>query len=305
MPKKKLSQPPKSTLAKKLNVTLLFIFCSGMVISSITLAILISYEAYKQTLSKAFLVMSSLDAVQYYTAKEVRPQVQKRLKKQEILMQTIPDYAARKVFERMYTSDPIHNDFYYKYAMLNPKMNQAQTDEFETNIIDKLIQNRTVKQLEGFRAIHDQYFFYVARPLTIAKLKSNSLSREIVGTQIVYIPIIKPLKNYGLLFAQLWGVVTLILIITMLSISFWLRTSVIKPVKKIAQVAEAVSNGDMSAEFDQAYNDEIENLLESFNRMKMSLAIAIEKFEKYRIKSSKSNNSTSLKSDNIRPRFKE
>lgn len=305
MPANKSSHPQKSTLGKKLNITLFFIFCLGMALGGITLATLISYEAYKQTLSKSLLLLHSLNAVQSYTAKEVRPQVQQQLKNKGVLPQIVPSYAASKVFESLRQSDESYNKFSYKYAMLNPKNIQDKADEFERNIIEQFRQTRTVKQLEGFRSINNEYFFYVARPLIIAKSKSTSDSTEIVGTQIVSVPIIKTVQNFGILFARSWGVMAIILLITILIINFWLRRHIIKSIKKITQVAEAVSTGDMNAEFEKVSDDEIGSLVEAFTRMKMSLAMAIEKFEQYRIKSRNIGNSRKIEPDNITPRLRE
>lgn len=301
----KPSQPKQSTLSKKLNVTLFFIFSLSMILSGIALATLISYVAYKQTLAKTLLLISSLDAVQYYTAKEVRPQVQQRLKKQEILPQIVPSYAASKVFDRLRQSDPLYNDFSYKYVMLKPNKNQDKADQFEINIIEQFKQNNNVKQLEGIRSINNKYFFYIARPLIIAKSPLNNSNKEIVGTQIVSFSIIKPLQNYGLLFIAIWGTVAIILVIAILIINFWLRRHILKSIKKIVQVAESVSTGNMDVEFEKVSNDEIGTLVEAFTRMKMSLAMAIEKFEQYRIKSRKSDNSRKIQTENITPRLRE
>lgn len=300
-----LSLPKKSTLAKKLNISLFLIFCLGMSLSGLTLATLISYEAYKQIFSKALLLMKSLDAVQYYTAKEVKIQVQQRLKNKEFLPQTVPSYAAGRVFERLRQSDESYNNFSYKYAMLNANNTQDKADDFEKNIVKKFSQSREVKQIEGFRSINNEYFFYIARPLILAKSKLSNKSNEIVGIQIVSIPIKKPAQEYALLFFILWATIAVIFIFTILIINFWLRRSIIRGIKKIVQVAEAVSTGNMNAEFEEVSNDEIGSLVEAFTRMKMSLVMAIEKFEQYRIKSRKSNSSQNLESGNITPRLRE
>jgi methyl-accepting chemotaxis protein len=60
------------------------------------------------------------------------------------------------------------------------------------------------------------------------------------------------------------------------------RPNQIQPIKNIVLVAEAVSTGDMTADFDKKYNDEIGSLVEAFTRMKLSLAMAIKRFERNR-----------------------
>lgn len=304
MPEKKSSQPQKTTLAKKLNITLVFIFSSGMILSGITLATLIGYAAYKQTLSKALILMSSLDAVQDYTAKEVKPQVQQHLKNKGVFPQAVPSYAAQKVFERLRQSEN-HSNFYYKSVMLNPNKAQNQTDQFEIDLVEKFRQNGDVKQLQGVQSINNEYFFYMARPLIVENPKSAPNKNEILGVQIVSFPLIQTVQDYGILMAKILGIIAIIFGIALLIINFWFRRSIIKSIKKIVQVAEAVSTGDMDAEFKTVSNDEIGDLVEAFTRMKMSLAVALEKFEQYRIKSRKPNHSRKIESEPIRPRLRE
>ncbi|HAX79362.1 MAG TPA: hypothetical protein DCY88_26935 [Cyanobacteria bacterium UBA11372] len=110
---------------------------------------------------------------------------------------------------------------------------------------------------------------------------------EVSGTQIVFVPLIKVLQNYWQLFVSLLGILAMIFAVTIFMVNLWLKRYIIKPLEKIVQVAEAVSTGDMDAEFEKVSNDEIGSLVEAFTRMKLSLAMAIKKFEQYRIKSRK------------------
>ena len=57
--------------------------------------------------------------------------------------------------------------------------------------------------------------------------------------------------------------------------NFLLNHNVIRPLKRIARVAEEVSTGNMNAEFERTNKDEIGNLAEAFKRMKLSLSMAM------------------------------
>jgi HAMP domain-containing protein len=61
-----------------------------------------------------------------------------------------------------------------------------------------------------------------------------------------------------------------------------LNRHVIRPLKKIAKVAEEVSTGDMNAEFGQVSEDEIGNLAAAFKRMKLSLTLAMNRISQVR-----------------------
>jgi HAMP domain-containing protein len=58
-------------------------------------------------------------------------------------------------------------------------------------------------------------------------------------------------------------------------INLLLRRAVIKPIMQISKLAQAVSTGKASSDFEQNSNDEIGILAASFNRMKSSLEIAM------------------------------
>ena len=65
--------------------------------------------------------------------------------------------------------------------------------------------------------------------------------------------------------------------------NFWLKRYVVRPIKRVVRVAEAVSTGDMEADFEKVSNDEVGSLVEAFTRMKLSLVMAIRMLEQYHI----------------------
>ena len=343
MPRNKALKPQNSTLARKFSILLFFIFGFGMILSGTALAVFLTYEAQNQIKSKALLLMDTMNSVQDYTSNEVTPQLQKRIAYSDLVPQTIPSYAAVKVFERLRQYNDYYKHFYYKYAMVNSTSDRHPVS-FELGIALQFRQDKNLKELQGFRSIGNQQFFYIARPLIvtkyiclncqtqakIAKPTPNNIkiqprvqtqakiakptqiqtriqtqpkiakptqtlpinkvfktTTEVSGTQIVFVPLIKVLQNYWQLFVSLLGILAMIFAVTIFMVNLWLKRYIIKPLEKIVQVAEAVSTGDMDAEFEKVSNDEIGSLVEAFTRMKLSLAMAIKKFEQYRIKSRK------------------
>jgi HAMP domain-containing protein len=78
------------------------------------------------------------------------------------------------------------------------------------------------------------------------------------------------------------GIVTMIFAFAIYMANFWLKRYVVRPIKRVVRVAEAVSTGDMDAEFEKVANDEVGSLVEAFTRMKISLAIAIKSLQEHR-----------------------
>ena len=63
-------------------------------------------------------------------------------------------------------------------------------------------------------------------------------------------------------------------------IAWFLGRAIGKPIKKLTEVAERISVGDMGAVINIKSRDEIGNLAEAISRMQDSLRLAIERFRK-------------------------
>ena len=294
------------TLAKKLTLLLLVIFIGGIILSGIALASVLNYKAQTEISSKALLLMQSMDSVRYYTNTEVSPQLVSRLKAEEFLPQTVPAYSANKVFDKLRADDSDYADYSYREAMINPTNIRDKSDDFETNLVENFRNNTNTKELQGFRSLGGKQIFYMARPISVTAsscLRCHSTPdiapkgmiqlygttngfgwqlNEVLGTQIVSVPASQILQKARQSFFVVMGIVAMVFAVTILMANMWLKRYIIRPIKKIVLVAEAVSTGDMNADFEKTSNDEVGSLVEAFTRMKLSLAIAIKKFERNR-----------------------
>ncbi len=296
------------TLAKKLTILLLIIFIGGITFSGIALASILNYKAQNEISSKASLLLQTLSSVRSYTSNEVSPELRKRLGTEEFLPQTIGSFSSRKVFEKLQKDDDSYHDFSYKSAALNPSNIEDKADEFEATLVEKFIKDSNLKELSGFRSFRNQDFFYIARPIVITDascLKCHSTPdlapkgmlkiygskngfnwklNEVIGTQFVSVPASQVFQNARQSFVLVMGIVVSIFALTIFLTNLWLKRFIVRPIKQIVRVAEAVSTGDMEAEFEKTSNDEVGNLVEAFTRMKLSLGMAMKRFEQYRVK---------------------
>ncbi len=296
-------------LAKKLTILLLLIFIGGTIFSGIALANVLNYKAENEIKTNARLLLRTIDSVRSYTNAEVSPELQSRLKPDEFLAQTIPSYSSRKVFENFRMDNDSYSKFFYKEAMLNPTNLRDKADSLETEIVKKFGKDQNLKELSGFRSFsfNGDKFFYIARPLSIKEstcLRCHSTPdvapknmiklygtqngfgwklNDINGAQIVSVPASEVFQKTRQSFVLVMGIVTLVFAIAIYMANFWIKRYVVRPIKQVVRVAEAVSIGDMDAEFEKASNDEIGSLVEAFTRMKLSLVMAITRFEQYRI----------------------
>ena len=103
---------------------------------------------------------------------------------------------------------------------------------------------------------------------------------KVIGTKIITIPSSQVYKIAKRNLLLILGTFIAIFAVTTILVSLWLKQYIIRPINRITRVAEAVSLGDMDANFEKNSNDEIGRLGESFGRMKESFNICMTKLIK-------------------------
>jgi HAMP domain-containing protein len=292
-------------LGKKLTILLLLVFIGGIVTSSAGLATILNRNTQNEITSKALILMGVMNSVRDYTNTQVRPELADKLQS-KFIPQTVPAYSAREVFEKL-RADKAYKDFFYKEATLNPTNLRNKADSFEKEIVERFRKESNLKEIRGFRSSPAGDVFYIARPLAISKsscLECHSTPEaapksmieqygtahgfgwnlnEIVTAQMVSVPASTVIQNARRSFVWIMGVVVVIFAAAIFIVNRWLNRYVVRPLNRMAQVAEAVSTGDTEAEFEWVSNDEVGSLAEAFGRMKMSLVMAMKRLDRYRI----------------------
>jgi HAMP domain-containing protein len=288
-------------LGKKFTTLLLLVFASGVIFSGIALATILEGNAQNEITSKALMLMGTINSVRDYTQTQVKPELNDKLPS-EFLPQVVPAYSAREVFEKL-RAQKVYSGFFYKEATLNPTNLRDKADEFETAIIERFLREPNFKELRGFRSLPSGDFFYIARPLTVSSSSclechttpdvapKSMIDRygsangfgwklnQIIAAQIISVPASTLLQSARQSFVLIMGIVVGVFAATILIVNFWLRRYVVRPLNRMAQVAEAVSTGDMDAEFERVSNDEVGSLSAAFTRMKTSLVMAMKMLE--------------------------
>ncbi|MGD1854413.1 MAG: DUF3365 domain-containing protein [Leptolyngbyaceae cyanobacterium] len=294
----------KLKLGQKFTLMLMGVFIVGILISGIALSRLLNYTAQAQLTSKALMLMETMNSVRQYTVDEVGPELAE-LSADRFLPETVPSFSAHTVFEVL-QSNPEYEDFFYKEAVLNPTNLKDQADDFETSLINTFKRPDSRDDIEGFRGSPGGRLYYIARPIEIkqeACLECHSTAsrapesmialygsehgfgwelNEIVGTQIISVPAqtVFAMARQSLLITL--GVFTGAFAIAILLVNLWLKRYVVRPLNRMASTAEAVSTGDTQAEFIKWSDDEVGTLTDSFNRMRLSLQMAMQRLERYR-----------------------
>jgi protein-histidine pros-kinase len=288
------------SLLVKFNLILILCFAIALVPAHLITRDLLEKNARTQVVAQARLMMQTALATRGYTNKQIKPLIAARLD-EEFLPQSVPAYSATEIFNSIRETHP---EYSYKEATLNPTNPRDRTVDWEADVVNAFRGDKKLKEIVGERDAQLGRSLYLARPITItdpACLSCHTTPEstpaslvkkygpsggfgwtlnETIGAQIVSVPMAVPLKMaaqaHQAMLVALGGIFALILILMNLLLWF----TVIRPIRMLSQMADAVSTGDMDVpEVKLKSHDEVGVLASSFNRMRISLVKALKMLE--------------------------
>lgn len=228
------------------------------------------------------------NAVRGYTVSEQRPLISPHMT-DTFFSQTVPAYAATQTFNKLRETHP---EYTYKEAALNPTNPRDKATGRETDIIQQFRNFPDQLELIGERLTPTGNSMFIARPIQIknkaclachstpdnappAMVKrygdSNGFGwkhEEIIGAQIVSVPIAHANNAWKTFFGFLIAVFAAIII----ALNVTLHFAVVKPITEVAKIADDISTGNMlSQQFAVNGKDEVSVLARSFKRTRRSL----------------------------------
>lgn len=291
-------------LGQKFTLLLSIVFLIGIAASGLAMSRILNQGAQAQVTSKALMLMETMNSVRNYTSTQVNPELSPRLE-EEFLPETVPSYSAREVFETLRAS-PDYSDFFYKEATLNPTNLRDKADAFEEVLVNNFRSQSASSEVSGFRTTPAGQVYYIARPIQIRQesclechsspsvAPASMIERygdqngfdwtlnEIVGAQVISVPAVTVLNSARRSLLLTMAIFTTVFAVVILAVNYWLNRFVVRPLKRMSATAETVSMGDTDAEFPQTTEDEVGMLAQSFNRMRMSLQMAMQRLDRYR-----------------------
>lgn len=283
-------------LIVKFNLVFLLIFAAGLTVAAYISRDLLERNARDEVLQNARIMMESALASRTYTSNQVRPLLETQMK-YEFRPQSVPAFAAT---EQLNDLRKKFADYSYKEATLNPTNPRDRVTDWEGDIVNQLRQNPERQEIIGERETLTGRALYLARPIQIkseACLTCHSTVdaapktmidlygpangfgwklNEVVGAQIVSVPMALPIKRSEDTFKVFMISLTMVFVFVFVALNLMLYTIVIRPVMKLSQVADQVSLGQLDATgFAVKGKDEIAALAGSFERMRTSLVQAM------------------------------
>ena len=289
-------------LLAKFSLIFIVVFGLGLVATGLVCYSLLQKTAREQVLYQAHLMMDSALAMRSYTTTQIKPLLASKADDGVFHPQTVPAFAATEIFDNL---RKIYPDYSYKEATLNPTNPRDRAADWEADIIRNFREHpdSNTKSFDGERMTPSGKSVYLASPLRAAKgcLECHSTpdaapasmiklygpangfgwkEDEIIGAQIVSVPVSLPEAIANRSFRQLMISLILVGAVTLIVLNLVLAVTVIRPVRRFADSADRISKGDMDVpELPAHGKDEISVLATAFNRMHRSLAAAMKMLE--------------------------
>ncbi len=281
----------------KFNLVLLAVFLAGFGVAGYISNDLLQRPARERVLGEARLVMEAALAIRGYTVGQVKPHLIDRMDK-GFLPQTIPAYAATETLAELHKKYP---DYDYKEATLNPTNPRDRAADWEADLVNTFRNRADSKEISGQRDTPTGPALYIAHPIRIesaACLPCHSTPEaapasmlkvygsangfgwklnEVVGAQVVSVPMSVPLENAGQAFRTFMTSLAAVFVAVFVALNLMLSWLIIRPVSRMSEAADKVSTGDFDQpEFPESGRDEVAVLASSFNRMRRSLEKAMQ-----------------------------
>lgn len=152
------------SLRLKLNILLLTVLISGVLVA----ALLTHYSEVRRETNKvrenSELLAALVMATRKYTSDEIEPLLRES-NEVNFHRQSIPSFGAQTIFSNLRASYP---EFSYREATLNPTNRKDLATSWETESINKFVENPDLKEIFGQTRLEDAEVFFLARPIRVS-----------------------------------------------------------------------------------------------------------------------------------------
>jgi protein-histidine pros-kinase len=287
------------SLLVRINLALIVVFAVGATITAIVCQSALEANAEREIRTEAGLMMDSALAVREYTSKQIAPLLQAQMQN-EFLPQSVPAYAATENFLHLHASRP---EYSYEEATLNPTNPRDRATDWQADIIQRFRSDPDTHEFVGERDTPMGRTLYLARPIrakpeclvchstpgaaprtVLARYGSSNgfgwQAGDVIGAQVVSVPITAAEKSAHDAFRTFLIALSTVFVTLLVVVDAVLYVLVVRPVRRMEQIADQLSVGDTSAgDFPAHGGAEIAALGRAFNRMRKSLDKALKLLE--------------------------
>ncbi len=282
-------------LRAKFNLLLGIVALLGIGLFALAITPVLQTVAKEEVLQSSRIMMESAAGARKYTSEQIAPLLAGDMDR-TFHAQAVSAYAAKKNFDVLHAR---FSDYSYREAALNPTNLDDRASDWEADIINDFRERPQTQETVTQRDTPMGPTLNLARPLvnkgqclachSTPEAAPKSMVAlygprngfgwkpgEVIGAQIVSVPLKVPLARAGKVEMLLLGLYVAVFALLFVLFNLLLGFVVIRPIDRMAAIAEAVSMGDTTApEYERSGSDQIARLSTSFNRMRRSLQEAL------------------------------
>jgi len=287
------------TIRKRIMSILIIVYVVSITAAISAGSYILTKDTIRESDEKAGILLASMKATRGYLKEVLRPKLQELHKDKFILEGMSGTYMSLGVASFVKKKHP---DYIYKVVSNNPLNLDNMSNRFEEEIIGNFKRDKT-EEWRGYVDRDGSRFYSIAMPVTsepkcmkchgdpkdtyqvlLDKYGDKTgyfyKDKDIVGGLFVYVPakIAIAQANMKLLYFSLGF--SIFFLAALIFVDRTIVHSVVKPIETFVKCAEDISRGNMNKEFEVKTNDEMRSLANAFNRMKVSLAKAMEILKK-------------------------
>jgi len=284
-------------LRLKFNLVLIVVFLAGFAAAGAISRQLLQENARDEVIRDARLMMEAAVSVRTYTVEQIRPHLIKQME-EVFLPQTVPAFAATQAISHLRKK---YNEYSYKEATLNPTNPLNRTTDWEADLVNRFRNSTDVQEIVAERQSSTGRSLFIAKPIQISNpacLQCHSTPsaapptmlkvygeangfgwkhNEIVGAQVVTVPMDVPLQKADRAFTTFMGSLAAVFVAVFIVLNIMLSWLIVRPIRRMSEAADKISTGDFGEpEFNEKGKDEVAVLGSSFNRMRRSLEKAMQ-----------------------------
>lgn len=259
----------KLNLSRRFTLLLSVVCVIGLVASGAALWWALFQQTQREVTTNGLLLIDAMGSVRGYTDSRVKPILDSITHgNTEFIPESVPAFAARQVFDTLSQSQH-QSGLIYKEASLNPTNPGDKANDFETELIKLMRNDREINEKSDFITINGKDFFYIARPLAVTSptcLVCHStpdaapkgqlqqygtkngfgwVLHDVNSTQIIYVPASDVYHAAFQSFLLVMGIVGGSFVIVVLLINILLKQYVIDPVSAMGRLARKIRNDEM------------------------------------------------------------
>jgi two-component system, cell cycle response regulator len=252
------------SLRLKFNLVLVAVFLLSLGGAGLYYSYYLEKSTIEDVRQNSLVMMETAMAIRGYTTDEIKPHLDP-MNAERFLPQTVPAYAATETLRRLHDRFP---GYEYKESVLNPTNHSHLADDWERTLIERFRSGSETQEITGLHGEGFSQSVYVARPIIIKQaqcLACHSVPEaapasmraiygdlngfgwqmgEIVGMQIVKLPVLYAMERSRQTFNSFMGSLTVTFALMFLALNLTLSRLVIEPIAKVNAKLEELATTD-------------------------------------------------------------